>query len=361
MLETRQHYEILDGLRGIAAIAVVIFHFMEIIVPDYKDSFVGHAYLAVDFFFCLSGFVIAYAYDNRLPVIGRAAFFKLRLIRLHPLVILGTVLGIVLFVLDPFSNLWTKYADRLAIMFVTSCLMIPYPVVHERFANLFHLNAPAWSLFWEYIANIVYAFILVRVGKKVLWALLTVGAVALFWQAHEAKFLGGVGFSGPTFWGGGIRAFYPFLAGILVYRMGYIIRSGVGFLATSVLLLIALMFPFSPAYNPIVEPLIVILYFPLLLALGAGTAPGSRVRKLCRLSGEISYPLYMVHYPFIWIFLSYVETYKPTLRQMGMITAVATILLIALAYGVLVFIDAPVRKYFRNRLVRSSSQTIEGN
>ena len=169
-LDTKQHYEILDGLRGVAAIAVVIFHFMEIAIPDYKESFIAHAYLAVDFFFCLSGFVIAYAYDSRLPVIGRISFFKLRLIRLHPLVIVGTVLGIVLFVFDPFSDLWLKYTDRLLVMFVAGCLMIPYPVVRERFFNLFHLNAPAWSLFWEYIANIVYAFILIRLGKKVLWA-----------------------------------------------------------------------------------------------------------------------------------------------------------------------------------------------
>jgi len=67
---TRQHFEILDGLRGVAAIAVVIFHFMEITIPDPKNNFIAHAYLAVDFFFCLSGFVIAYAYDDRLSKIG---------------------------------------------------------------------------------------------------------------------------------------------------------------------------------------------------------------------------------------------------------------------------------------------------
>ena len=86
----KQHYEILDGLRGIAAVSVVVFHFMEIAVPDYSDSFIAHAYLAVDFFFCLSGFVIAYAYDSRLRQIGVGMFFKLRLIRLHPLVIVGS-------------------------------------------------------------------------------------------------------------------------------------------------------------------------------------------------------------------------------------------------------------------------------
>ncbi|WP_369410091.1 acyltransferase family protein [Hufsiella arboris] len=99
LLKTKQHFEILDGLRGVAAVAVVIFHFMEIAVPDYTKSFIAHAYLAVDFFFCLSGFVIAYAYDTRLKKIGVLAFLKLRLIRLHPLVIIGSVIGLLAFYL----------------------------------------------------------------------------------------------------------------------------------------------------------------------------------------------------------------------------------------------------------------------
>jgi len=90
ILETRQHFEILDGLRGVAALSVVIFHFMEIVYTDYTKNFIGHGFLAVDFFFCLSGFVIAYAYDNRIKKIGTWEFFKSRLIRLHPLIVLGT-------------------------------------------------------------------------------------------------------------------------------------------------------------------------------------------------------------------------------------------------------------------------------
>src|SRR5438270_10757692 len=102
ILKTKQHFEILDGLRGIAALAVVIFHFMEWIFSDYTKNFIGHGFLAVDFFFCLSGFVIGYAYDNRIEKMEVKEFFKSRLIRLHPLVILGSVLGLLGFLLDPF-------------------------------------------------------------------------------------------------------------------------------------------------------------------------------------------------------------------------------------------------------------------
>jgi peptidoglycan/LPS O-acetylase OafA/YrhL len=350
LLNTKQHYQVLDGLRGIAAITVVVFHFWEIAVPDPSNNFIVHAYLAVDFFFCLSGFVIAYAYDSKLKAIGLKTFFKLRLIRLHPLVLIGSVVGIISFIFDPFSDLWMKYSDNLLIMFIASCLMIPYAMVRERYFNIFHLNAPSWSLFWEYIANLIYGLILIRVGKKVLWVLAVIGALWLFREARLSTNLG-VGWSGDNFWGGGVRAFYPFVAGILIYRMNFIIPSRLGFLATGALLMLAFLFPFINDYNWIIEPLIVIFYFPLLVAVGAGTVAGARAEKICEFAGHISYPLYMIHYPFIWIFFSYVETYKPAISEMAIIAAVGTILLTALAYVVLMKIDIPIRKWLKDKWI----------
>jgi peptidoglycan/LPS O-acetylase OafA/YrhL len=350
LLQTKQHFEILDGLRGVAAVAVVIFHFMEIAVPDYHDSFIAHAYLSVDFFFCLSGFVIAYAYDARLKTIGTWSFIKLRLIRLHPLVIIGSIIGLVAFVFDPFSNLWLKYSAQLLPLFGSSCLMVPYPLVHERYFNLFHLNPPSWSLFWEYIANIFYALVLVRLKNKVLWVLVITGAVALFYEAHLSTFLG-VGWGGDNVRGGGIRVFFSFLAGVLVYRSNWIIRSRLGFLAMAALLAIVFLVPFSDKGNPVIDPSIAVFYFPLLIALGAGATLRERFRKLCRFSGELSYPLYMVHYPFIWLFMSYVEKAKPSLGQMTNIMIIGTLFLILLAYGILRFIDEPVRQFLKGKLV----------
>ena len=101
LVKTKQHFVILDGLRGVAALGVVIFHFMEWIFTDINKNFIGHGFLAVDFFFCLSGFVIGYAYDDRIKELGVGRFFKARLIRLHPLVVLGSVLGLVGFLWIP--------------------------------------------------------------------------------------------------------------------------------------------------------------------------------------------------------------------------------------------------------------------
>jgi peptidoglycan/LPS O-acetylase OafA/YrhL len=179
-LQTRPHFEMLDGLRGIAAVAVVVFHFMEIAVTDLSKNFITHAYLAVDFFFCLSGFVIAYAYDSRMPGMGLGTFLKLRLIRLHPLVVTGALLGLLSYFLDPFSSLSKQYgAGQGLLMFLDSCLMIPYPIIKERYYNLFHLNPPTWSLFYEYIANLFYALVLCRASKKLLWMLLIIATIAV--------------------------------------------------------------------------------------------------------------------------------------------------------------------------------------
>lgn len=70
LLKTKQHFQVLDGLRGVAALGVVVFHFMEWVFPDFSRNFIGHGFLAVDFFFCLSGFVIGYAYDHRIEKLG---------------------------------------------------------------------------------------------------------------------------------------------------------------------------------------------------------------------------------------------------------------------------------------------------
>src|SRR5689334_5049584 len=182
----KHHFVILDGLRGVAALAVVIFHFMEWVFTDPSTNFIGHGFLAVDFFFCLSGFVIGYAYDDRIRGMGLAAFFKARLIRLHPLVILGSVLGLLGLLLDPFASPLTQQPGNLALLFICSLLLIPLPVMSERFFNLFALNAPSWSLFWEYIANFLYAFVLYRISRRLLIILTILAGVGICLVSYRA-------------------------------------------------------------------------------------------------------------------------------------------------------------------------------
>lgn len=94
---TKPHYNILDGLRGVAALTVVCFHLFEAYATSHLDQKINHGYLAVDFFFILSGFVVGYAYDDRWKTMRITDFLKRRFIRLHPMVVLGAVIGAVMF------------------------------------------------------------------------------------------------------------------------------------------------------------------------------------------------------------------------------------------------------------------------
>jgi len=348
ILKTKQHFEILDGLRGIAAIAVVLFHFMEMAITDYSKNFIGHGFLAVDFFFCLSGFVIGYAYDDRIAKMGILEFFKSRIIRLHPLVIAGSALGVLAFLFDPYGGHPELYsAGKTALIFVTSVLMIPYPVVTERSFNLFNINAPAWSLFWEYVANIFYALFLYRIGRNLLWILTLLSAALMCYVAwHSGNLMGGWGKT--TFWDGCVRISFSFSAGLLIYRSNWIIRNKLGFAGIGILLFLAFVMPFSK-WNWITEPLVVLIYFPLLIALGAGAQLSSGLKKFCEFAGKISYPLYMTHYVAIWIFLNYYTTHKVSTSELALIVITGTILLIGLSWLVMVFYDIPVRRYLTGK------------
>ncbi|WP_374163621.1 acyltransferase family protein [Arcticibacter sp. MXS-1] len=348
ILKAKHHFEILDGLRGVAALSVVTFHFMEWVYPDYNENFIGHGFLAVDFFFCLSGFVIGYAYDDRIGKMGPWEFFKSRLIRLHPLIIGGSVLGLLAFLFDPFGGHPELYsAGKILLTFFCSLLLIPLPVIEDRGFNLFSFNAPSWSLFWEYVANVVYAFVLYKMGRRYLMLLTVLAAGAICFVSYRSGNLLG-GWSGPTFWDGGARISYSFLAGLLVYRSNWIIKNGLGFPAIAILLLLAFIMP-GTKWNSATEPLVVLFYFPLLIALGAGASVTSGLKKVCVFLGQISYPLYMTHYAVIWMFGNYYTSNKLGSMQLAIIIAAGVILLVGAAYLVMTIYDIPVRKYLTER------------
>jgi len=346
--KAKKHFEILDGLRGVAALAVVTFHFMEWVYTNPNQNFIGHGFLAVDFFFCLSGFVIAYAYDDRIAKMGILGFFKSRLIRLHPLVIAGSVLGLLAFLFDPFGGHPELYStSKIILAFFCSILLIPMPEIADRSFNLFSFNAPAWSLFWEYIANIVYAVVLYKISRSYLWLLTVLSAAAVGFVAYRSGNLLG-GWSGPTFWDGGARVAYSFLAGLLIYRSNWIIKNKLGFIGIAIALLLAFVMP-SSKWNWLVEPLIVVLYFPLLIALGAGATLITGLKNSCQFLGKISYPLYMTHYAALWMFGNYYTTHKPGSVQLVLVISVGLILLVLFAYVVMVVYDMRVRKYLSNK------------
>ncbi len=340
---SKPHFAVLDGLRGVAALCVVIFHFAEMVVWDYSKLWIGHGFLAVDFFFCLSGFVLGYAYDDRIGTMGFGRFLKARLVRLHPMVIFGAALGLAAFYANPFGRT-PGYSDgRLVLLFIASILLIPYGAMRERGRNLFSLNAPAWSLFWEYIANLVFSLVLYRLRRGALVALTVGAAIALCWAGHRAGNLSG-GWSARNFWDGGARVAFSFPAGLLLYRLGWKLRTRLGFGALSLSLLLTLAMPYARGAW-VREAVVIVLIFPLIVALGAGVSVTPRIERLCRISGELSYPLYMTHYGVIWIWGDYASKHHLVSPSLWTAVALGVFVMVAFAWAVLTLYDEPVRRY----------------
>ncbi|MBJ7881344.1 hypothetical protein [Gelidibacter salicanalis] len=164
----------------------------------------------------------------------------MRLIRLQPLVIIGSLLGLLTFLIDPFSYLYAVYGVRETLLiFITSSFLFPYPVVSERYFNLFNLNAPSWSLFWEYVANLVYDTVLFKITKKILPALVLLAAGILIYVSWNAGSLLG-GWSGGAFFDGLARISFSFLMGMLIFRFNWIIKNKLGLVSMSVFIVVAI-------------------------------------------------------------------------------------------------------------------------
>lgn len=359
LLQTKKHFFALDGLRGIAAICVVIFHFSEFIYTSNAQSIISHGYLAVDFFFCLSGFVIGYAYDDRIQKLGLKGFFISRLIRLHPLVVIGSVLGFLFFIFEPSKAVDAYTSGKLVFILLCSVFLIPYSGMDNRFNNNFGLNCPAWSLFWEYIANIVYAIALKRIGKRGLLIVVLAGAAGLLWTGYRAGSIVG-GWSGSNFWDGLARIAFSFPMGLLLYRLQWKPKRQTSFILLALLLIATFCVPFVTKWNWLIECLIAILIYPALVIFGANTVQHNTARKIYKFLGNVSYPLYMTHYSLIWYFGYYHEKHQWTVSQSWWITAIGVILLILFAYAVEVVLDGPIRSYFSNKRKNTFSSYKKG-
>ena len=154
--DTKPHYDLLDGLRGVAALMVIFYHVFEAFATSPIDQQFNHGYLAVDFFFILSGFVIGYAYDDRWKTMTTKDFIKRRLIRLHPMVVLGAVLGVIAFYIQGCEKWDGTHVSISMVMLALLINLFLIPAVPgsgpeiRGNGEMFPLNGPSWSLFFEY-------------------------------------------------------------------------------------------------------------------------------------------------------------------------------------------------------------------
>lgn len=346
----KERFEVLDGLRGTAALAVVVFHVLEMLWPDPARNPLHHAYLAVDFFFALSGFVVGHAYDARRAAgMSIGDFFVVRLKRLHPLVVLGVTFGLVGYVVDPFVGDDQRVSfGRLMLTFLPLLLTLPSPALPNRYGETHSLNGPTWTLFQEYLANVVYALIGRWIGKVGLMVLTAIAAIALLLTAAHHGFLG-AGWGWDTAWIAPVRTAFPFFAGLLLYRLGARIRVPAAWPILSLVLLAVFAAPFLSMKgtwkaNGILEAAMIILIFPPVIAAGAAGTISGVTGRICRFFGELSYPIYITHYPFIYVFGHWVWNTKPERGTVAMVGAVLIVFLIGLAWVCMTLWDEPIRR-----------------
>lgn len=308
MDSSKQRYYVLDGLRGIAAIIITLYHFfMHTELALFPQGFV-----AVDLFFCLSGFVISHAYQEK--ILARQLNFKglvkLRLIRLYPMYLVGILAGAALLLALMLNDLSRVSFSTLGLMTGFNLLFLPYfpsvPVNYGAISNLeaFPLNTPFWSLPFEMLLSILLFFLvkLPRNDQRVFMGF----AVFAFLVAG-----GPSGGTQPTFFLGFGRALLPFLIGMTLYKHRDVITAKLPRMSfTPVLLLTIIGFgPFltlAPFHSLLFYYAFTLIISPLLLCLGFNchVEHSEKLKRCNEYLGQLSYPLYCIHFVILHLLIA---------------------------------------------------------
>lgn len=380
---SKPRYEILDGLRGVAAVIVVMFHLLETYSKGVPYQLLNHGYLAVDFFFVLSGFVVGYAYDSRWNKgMTFGSFCKRRIIRLQPMLILGTIVGALLFYMQgdhpDFATIMQTPWWIVVLLTIVGCTVLPIPKSWDirGWSEFNPLNGATWSLLWEYLANLLYGIILHRLRLRtliilsVLAALLAINVcfnIDIFGVLDVRNYaaytvIGGWSLTPDQLLIGFSRLAYPFLIGLVISRVAalQIHLSRHGFILCSVILALILVVPRVGGGNPdnfwmngLYEIVAILLVFPLIIMMGRGsTVAGERYEGVCKFLGNISYPLYVTHYPLIYLQMSWAATHSEAPLSTHIFMGVCFfIIAVALAYASMKLYDMPVRAWLTEKFL----------
>lgn len=374
----KPRYALLDGLRGVGALLVIFFHFGEAFATDWTTQAVNHGYLAVDFFFILSGFVIGYAYDSRWSRGMTTGHFMLRrLIRLHPMVILAALLGVASYLFQG-SVRWDGTPVPLHAVIIALLLgllmipAIPHTITDVRGnAEMFPLNGPQWSLFFEYIGSLLYALLLHRLSTRLLrlWVIVSgLGVTACTMANFSGGYTMGYGWSilgwdiipCGGFVGGFLQMSFCFGTGLLMtrdFKAGKPVRGA--FWICAALLAIICCAPYISLsggvtpLNGVYDLICTLLILPALVWLGArGVTTDRFSTSVCEWMGRLSYPVYIIHYPLMYLFYSWVWNNHITFNNAIPAMAAILVAIPLMAWAALKFYDEPVRRYLSRRWLR---------
>lgn len=337
----------LDGMRGVAAICVVVYHAYWL-VPGLR---VPGGYLAVDLFFVLSGFVLTHAYGARFTRgLRTRPFMAQRVLRLYPMYAIGTLLtGVgtaVNMIIGHGRYSWSEFG----VIASTAAAMLPAPLFLSNYA-IYPLNTPAWSLFYELLSNAIFVAVWAKLTRPRLMLLIIaggVGMVGVIFARGDAN----VGYDWWTFLEGLPRVTFSFFLGVLLYRLHRSIRVGPG-LAWLIPFALLPVFLATPDHRVLYEVFTVLLLLPTLVLVGASSEPSVAVGHLFRALGRISYPLYAIHEPLIRLSLALANHLHIDLKRHHSIVGILAIAAMCLLAWLLDrFVDGSARRLLRARLPR---------
>ncbi|MDQ1016557.1 acyltransferase family protein [Streptomyces afghaniensis] len=282
-----KNYRTLHGIRGVAALCIVALH-----SPRLFGTMPGFLGLAVDLFFVLSGFVLAHAYEDRFRQgTTPLTFLRQRWMRLYPLYAVGLLLGIVhqamCILYDSPTVAWTWTDLLIALPF--ALFMLPAPL-----SLAFPFNGPMWSIFFELLANLLWAvFWRPLQSTRVLAGTVVVCGGFYSWALMHWE-NPGLGLTWVTFPGGLARVGYSFAAGLLIYRLRDKARTP----RIPPLVLMGVL-PAMAFFRPGLtgQLLSVLFVFPLVVLLGSRSEPGSGTQRVYESLGKASYCVYVLHRP----------------------------------------------------------------
>jgi len=293
----RERFAILDGMRGLAALAVITDH----VPSELMTSLLPGRYLAVDFFFVLSGFVLAHVYGERLRNgMSFFAFMRVRAIRLWPLYLVGTLAGAA-FALLSATRGWLDAGEwQVASALLFALFMIPCPPGFSYWPNApYPLNGPAWSLFFELFINAIFALVARWLTPSLCLVFMAVGAVLLVPTAFGFGQLDG-GFAWSNFIAGFPRVTFGFFTGVWLYMIRAHERApALPAWAAYLALAAVFMIPGQGAVRPLIDLAAVFVLFPALVATSANSRASGAMLWAGAWVGTLSYGVYILHVP-LW-------------------------------------------------------------
>lgn len=294
--DVAQRFLLLDGLRGVAAFAVILDHVPGGVLGD----LVPGRYLAVDFFFVLSGFVLAHAYGKRLEQgWSPLAFMTARLIRLYPMYLLGLLIGLALSVLGLLRGWMGPTLSDVITAGLLGLLFVPAPPMPAFGGGaLYPFNGPAWSLFFELVANLIYALIARVLSWRVLAAILAVSAVAVVYTINRHAGTGGPGWLWEHIDAGFARVMFDFFAGVAIHRIWTSRRiPALPWWAALIAFLAVICVPAEGVWRVVYDSSAALVLMPLLVAFSAGSRVPGVTAAVCATFGLLSYGVYVIHVP----------------------------------------------------------------